>query len=265
MTTFQKVIKYLALAFAIFLIFAIVGGITTAIGGIGSIFSKKENTKIIDSKELNGTTSSLTVNLKRATLNVKKSNKFYVEVSSDDIKISEKDNKIIIDDKSEKSIFNYTKETVNLYIPEDYKYDSVSIDTGAGDLNIEYINTKRLLLDLGAGKTVIDSIYSDESKINTGAGSFSIKDGELRDSKIDVGVGKLEVKAKFYGKNKIEAGVGSIKLDLIDNDYNLHFDKGIGSITLNGDKIKDNASIGNGDNTIDISGGIGSIKINILK
>ena len=265
MTAFQKVIKYLAIGFAIFLIFTIVSGITAAISGIGSIFTKKENTKIIEKKDLNSLSSYLDIDLKRATLNIKKSNRLYVEVSSNDIKISEKENKVIIEDKSKKSIFNYKKETVNLYVPEDFKYDLISIDTGAGDLNIEYLNTKKLLLELGAGKTVIDSVYSDNSKINTGAGSFTINDGQLTDTNIDVGVGKLEVKAKFYGKNKIDTGVGSVKLILIDNDYGLHIDKGIGSITLNGDKIKKDSYYGNGENTIDISGGIGSININVLK
>ena len=265
MTSFQKVIKYLAIAFAVFLIFTIISGITAAIGGIGSIFSKKENTKIVEKKELNSLSSYLDIELKRATLNIKKSDKLYVEVSSDDINISDENNKIIIEDKSKKGILNYTKETVNLYIPEDFKYELINIETGAGDLNIEYLNAYKLLLDLGAGKTNIESIYVDESKIKTGAGSFTINSGELTNTNLDVGVGKLEVNAKFYGKNKIDAGVGSIKLNLVDNDYGLHIDKGIGSVTVNGDKVKDNTYIGNGENIIDISGGIGSININILK
>ena len=39
MTTLQKVIKYLALAFAVFLTVSIVGGILSAVGLLGSLFS----------------------------------------------------------------------------------------------------------------------------------------------------------------------------------------------------------------------------------
>lgn len=264
MTSVQRIIKYLAIAFAGFLIFTIFSGIITIIGGIGGIFNK-ENTTIIDKKELNNLTSYLDINLKKSTLNIKKSNRLYVEVSSDDIKVIEDGNKITIEDKSKNNIFSFSKETVNLYIPEDYKYDLININTGAGDMNIEYLNTKKLVLDLGAGKTSIDTLYSDDTNIETGAGSLSISGGEIGNANIDLGVGKIDIKAKVYGKNKIESGIGSVKLSLIDNDYKFTIDKGIGSISFNGDKIKSDSTIGTGENTIDINGGVGSITIDILK
>lgn len=50
---------------------------------------------------------------------------------------------------------------------------------GAGTLNIENMNTRKLALDLGAGSTLIKDIYSDNTNINTGAGSFTIVNGNI--------------------------------------------------------------------------------------
>ena len=261
MTTFQKIIKYLAIALALFLIFMIASGIISIIGGISNIFDKSESNKITSKINLNGLSSYLDIKIKGATLNIKKSNKAYVEVSSDKIKVSEKDNKITIEDTTRRHFITTSKEVINLYIPEDYKYDLIAIDAGAGKMNIEYLNTKKLILNLGAGKTVIDSIFSDESKIDAGVGSFSILSGELTNANINLGVGKIDIKAKFYRDNKIKTGIGAVNLVLVDNDYTLKIDKGLGSININGEKIKKDTTIGNGNNILDIDGGIGSINI----
>lgn len=65
------------------------------------------------------------------------------------------------------------------------------------------------------------------------------------DSKISTGVGELEVNLK-----------GS------KDDYALKLTKGVGTITVNGEKIKNDRVIGSGDTTLSITGGVGTIKVN---
>lgn len=264
MTTFQKVIKYVAIAFAIFIIFAVINTIINVGRGITGSFIREESTKY-NTKELDSLSSYLDIKLSASNLEIKKGEKLKVETNSEDVKISENDNKIIIEEKAKRWYFNSKLSSVILYVPEDLKFDDVRIETGAGKLSITSLETDSLKLMLGAGKTTINKIVSNNAKIETGAGEFIIKDGKLNDAKIEVGVGRLEIKAEITGDSKIESGVGSIKLSLLGEDYKIVFNKGIGSINFNGKSVKDDTTIGDGINTIKINGGVGSINVKTEK
>ena len=68
MTTFQKVIKYLALALAIFLIVTIIGGIITGLTGISFLTSSKDAETVGEMQNLSidGEISALSVDLSGA-------------------------------------------------------------------------------------------------------------------------------------------------------------------------------------------------------
>ena len=80
----------------------------------------------------------------------------------------------------------------------------------------------------------------------------------------DLGVGKIDITGSLLGSTKIDSGVGSTNVNIIGSkdDYKIDVDKGLGSINVDGESLKDNTSYGNGVNTIDIDGGVGSITIN---
>ena len=65
------------------------------------------------------------------------------------------------------------------------------------------------------------------------------------------------------GKSEIDAGIGSLKINLSDtlDNYSIKASKGIGSIKLNEETMKDKKIYGTGDNDIIIEGGIGNIDI----
>lgn len=45
-------------------------------------------------------------------------------------------------------------------------------------------------------------------------------------------------------------------------EYETKVNKGLGNVTIDEEKISDNEVVGNGENKIDIDGGVGEIKIN---
>ena len=61
MTTFQKVIKYLAMAFALFLIVSIIGGILSMFGLFGGFFGGDAVTEDIKTYEVSSDIQSLEV------------------------------------------------------------------------------------------------------------------------------------------------------------------------------------------------------------
>lgn len=271
MSIAQKIIKYLALAFAIFLIVTIVSAILTGIYTMSNILGlKKESTENISEvstlelEKINDY-SYLDINIKYSNLKIKIGKKFEVQTNNNNIEVNQKNNKLKIIEEQD-SLFwkNSNKEELIVYIPENIEFEKVNIETGAGIVNIEEIKAEKLKLNLGAGETIIKNIISDNVDIDGGAGKFTIENGTINNLDFDLGIGETTINAKITGNNKIDTGIGRLKLNIDGNidDYKLKVEKGIGNIKLNGKQVSNNTIIGNGENVIDIDGGIGEIVIN---
>ena len=63
--------------------------------------------------------------------------------------------------------------------------------------------------------------------------------------------------------DEINAGVGSLNIDLQGekDSYKIQANKGLGSIKIDGKELPDGESFGNGENYIEVDGGVGNIKI----
>lgn len=273
MTTAQKIIKYCAVAFAIFLIITIISAVLSAgyrlLNAIGIIDSNRysllENMVTIsdDAEEF----LSLNLDIKSSNLQIKTGDKFEVKTNNSNIKYSNENGSIKIrEDKLTNWFFGKIDiGELIIYIPENMKQiDEVKINIDAGTVFIEQLNTKNLYLDLGAGNVAIDKLtVSEESKINGGAGNININSGEIANVDLDLGVGNTKIKSDITGNSNINTGVGELNLYLsLDADnYKINVNKGLGKITFNNDKILDDTIIGNGENYIKISGGVGNINI----
>lgn len=280
MTNFQKVIKYLALAFAFYIIVNVLYGILMGIAGINNIFkTNKVNTnktedqyEVFENNNINQNQAeninTLKIDLKYSNLQIKTGDSIKVEKESKYITVSQDENTLKIEEKGDNWFLKEKNDNVTVYIPETLKFDSVDIETGAGDVNIQKLDAQNLKLSIGAGKTEIGNldVYSS-ARINGGAGKLSIENGSVQNLQLDLGVGKTEIKSKLTGNNKIDTGIGSLDLDLLDKQENYKFkiDKGIGSVKLNGSNVDDNSQIGSGSNYIKIDGGIGEILIDTIE
>lgn len=262
MTQVQKIIKYAALALAFFIIFSIVTGIMQFLLSFTNVF--KNDTLMEKLEELKITESASVLDIDVSTVNIiiKVSDTLKAETNNKYILLEQSDNKLFIKEKKHNWFFKNSSSDLVIYVPSDFMFDGVSIQTGAGTVDIDTIATKNLKLNLGAGKVQIDNLYVTETaSIDGGAGKISILNGELHNAKIDMGVGELSLTSKLMGSNEIDAGVGKIDLKLIGNDYQIKIEKGIGLATINGEKVKDNTYYGDGSNHINIDGGIGNISV----
>ena len=267
----QKVIKYLAIAFAIALI---VGIITTIVRVVSSIpltlkigKNNSDSNNIIETSTdfENGNVASLDIDIALSDLTIKKGEYLKVESSNKNIQCKQDKQKIKIEErKNNWFLINNKREELIVYVPENLQFDIVNINTGAGKVNIEILNTKVLKMDLGAGETSIRNInVTEKAKIATGGGKVNIKEARINELKCDLGIGATEISAKLLGDTKIGTGIGSLKLDVSGKkeEYRTKINKGLGNVTVDGKKVSDNEVVGNGENKIDIDGGIGEIKI----
>ena len=270
MNVFQKIVKYLAMAFALFLVFSIVAGIASGLLAIANIFSNSDNYERIDyvkQFKIDGEVKILNVDISNSNILIKVGNSFKIETSNDYISFKQDSNKIYIREKKH-NWFNNDNNQLIIYIPQDMIFDVVDISNGAGKLKVEKLSSEILTLELGAGKVNIDNLtVYDSTSIDGGLGEVIIRKSNLNNLDLDMGVGKFSLTVGLSGNSKINQGVGSIDLNLVGSkdDYKIHIDKGLGAATINGNNVKDDENYGNGINKINIDGGVGSINVDFDK
>ena len=263
MTNIQKVIKYLALALAIFLAVSIFAGIFSALG-IVELFSKTNavaeatKTYAVQSQIL-----SLRVQINAADFTIKESDKFAVESNLKYLTVSEHNGTLIVKE-DKKHAYAYTDAVLTLYIPAGTVFERMEITTGAAKLTADALAANVLDLELGAGDVRIGTLTAfKEADIEGGAGKITVEDGTMRNLDLEMGVGELNLTAALLGESDLAFGVGESNLTLLggQSDYKVEIEKGIGSITVNGKPVTDFGIGGNGANRVDIEGGIGAIHV----
>lgn len=269
MTSGQKIIKYIAIAIAIFLIINIIGIILTIFAGLGIFFNVKEaitNTEnfeeVIDDYPIEEITN-LDIEINYSKLEIKNGDTFKIECNNEKIYTEKKGNKIEIKEKN--NWFN-KQETSNIiiYIPENKIFERTEIEAGAGEINIDKLQTNNLTFSIGAGKVQINELeVFEKAEIEGGAGKADIISGELHNLDLEMGLGELNLTTKLIGNNVIEQGIGKLSINLTDNieNYKIRTSKGLGSITIDGNEVQDGNTYGNGENNIRIEGGMGAIEI----
>ena len=269
MTSAQKVIKYLAIAFASSLVVAIITGILSLLYILTGILGLSENNEV-SSREMDITTfentefDTLDIEVAYTNLTIKKSDSLKMETTNNNIKLNQENKELQIKEKSHRVFSADESQELILYIPEGLEFEKVKISAGAGKINIENLKTERLVFELGAGETEIKSLnVTDDCKIEGGAGKLSIESGEINDLKLDMGVGEINLNTILTGKNEINAGVGNLNIHLQDSkeNYAIQIEKGIGNVKIDEKDFSNSEIYGNGPNFIDVNGGIGNIEI----
>ena len=191
-------------------------------------------------------------------------NLFGAGVDNKYLKVTEENGCLVITDTNRNYSNANGKIQVNLYLPTDFTFQKANITTGAGQVNVDRLAAEDLYLELGAGQVQIETLEATRSsKINGGAGQVIVNDGTLHNLDLDMGVGELRIKSALTGDCDLDMGVGATYLNLVGSidDYRIELDKGVGAATLEGESLSDGAVRGSGENTIDIDGGVGEIRI----
>lgn len=267
MTTFQKVIKSLAIALAIALTIGIISGIMSGLYSLGKILGnslKEDANQDYYVTEVNQSMMELDIDLNNTNLVIMRGDKLYFKTNNKNIIYSEKNEKLKISENSNWS-FDYAYQELIIYVPENFEFENIKIKNGIGTTKIEELNSKNINFDFGAGQVNINNIkVMTKTNISTGAGAFKIENAILNNLKFDMGVGKTTIQGNIIGTSELNTGIGEVNISLTNriSEYQLKVNKGIGNITIDNKTVIDNETIGEGPNYIDLSGGIGSISIN---
>lgn len=265
----QKIIKYLAIGFGIFLTINIIGWIVfgvcslMGINQIGNIMGR--NVEMITYSEEYQDIENIKLDIKYAELTIKSGETLKVEAEkvNEDWKIKQDGKTLKISNVGKSwGLYNETPVLI-IYVPETMKLEKTELDFGAGRADIQYLESRIVDLDFGAGKVTMSNIKAERADIECGAGEVIIENADLNNLKAEAGVGRLEYSGEIKGKSKIDCGVGEIELKLIGgaDNYTFSLDRGIGEMSLNGESIKTDTNIGNGNSYIEIDGGVGAVRI----
>ncbi len=276
----QKVIKYLAIAFAIFLSVNIIGGIITAIFFGLSIFDvnftvqNNESSTIVANEEIlisenYDNIKNLKIEIGYSRLEIKPGTKLKVETNSKNETITTKKVGETLTIK-ENNNWNIFKDEIDSYItitiPQNYYFEKVKIEAGSGQINISNIQTKQFDLEVGAGNVSISNILVQrKTDIDGGAGKVVIKNSNLNNLDLDVGVGEFQILNTYLLDNSdIDAGIGKLEVNLKGElqEYKIIPQRGLGSFTISGNEVEDNKTYGQGKNKIKIDAGVGKVDIN---
>ena len=272
MTTTQKIIKYLAIAFALFLvisIFSIIFGLSREI--ISSINSDKKDSELLEeyttiSNNVNNI-ESFKIDISNDDIEIKEGEKFEVKTNDPNVKFYHENSKVKI--KADKTLnwhlSNSSRGTIIIYLPNEFNISELDLNLGAGKIDIDKIFVETLLMDLGAGTMTAKEInVYEKATINGGAGNINIYSGTINNLNLKLGAGNASIESDLIGSNTLTTGVGKLNLGLSRNKDNYKFDinKGLGNIILNDFNVSEDTLIGDGETKIKISGAVGNIIIN---
>lgn len=270
MTTAQKVIKYVAIGFAIFLIVNIISGILLGVYIVGNILGLTDSNNISEDMKVISTNvmqiDEMNIELAYTNLQIKTGDFFKVETDNSKISFLENNGKIVIKEENNWLWRNNNAGHLIIYIPENLTIlNDVKIEAGAGEITINTLEAKELHLNLGAGKVYIENlIVEKEADIDGGAGKLEIISGEINNLDLDMGVGEIILQSNLIGKSDIDAGIGNLNIELLGNkeSYKIEANKGFGNIEIdNKDIVGEEQVWGTGENYIKIDGGIGNILV----
>lgn len=272
MTTFQKIIKYCATALAVFLIVTIIGGAVTALLAISGVKTLKNEIKenkaeFSELKEytVSSEVEALDIEVGAADIVIEKGDKLTVRYSGVNFDFSEEDGKLEIENDDDSFLGFDAAGKLVVTVPDKKSFKKVALSAGAGDIFIESLSCGSLDLDLGAGQIDIDYIRAkNDANIDGGAGEMVIASGDINNLDISLGVGKTELKALLTGKSTVEAGVGELVLTLQGkkDDYTVFAETGIGEFSVDGERVSDGYTVGDGAGLVEIEGGIGAVRVN---
>ncbi len=282
MTPLQKIIKYGAIGFAIYLCLMIISMIVfgiTAIFGITTgmeMFSQnnhKQGTEVLTKWEQEyENITSLKVNLDICKLTIKKGEKLKVEaryVTQDfECKVEQNELKIKEPAKNRWWFLDQVDEEVPeviIYVPETLELKEAKLETGINEANIEYLKADKVDIQMGLGKYQIQELIASNAKIEAGAGESKIEDSRIENLKLETGLGSLKLTSKILASADIDCGMGRVEINLLGKpeEYQVKAKTGLGAFKVNGKQVGDNQVIGEGNSVIKVEAGVGETVINL--
>lgn len=273
MTTFEKIIKYAATAFAAILAVGIVVGvlrlgffIITSIAGHN--IERTDITYTYNAEDI----QSVCMDNSSANVTIEYYSGNEISVDATNVPVSFK---CTTDSKGNLTIKNGTLKSaflsfwgknpkIVLLLPKDYELKNLKLNGDVGDITINDIKVETLDISGGVGDIDANGLSIDDFSFDGGVGDFNMVNCTINKSRINGGIGDIDIENSILKDIDIDNGIGDIDIEINGNieDYSFDIDGGLGGININDRKpgyYKDNK----GEYKISCDNGIGDIEITI--
>lgn len=251
----KRFLIWAGVAIAAVLCLSLIGGL---IGAGGSVIGEDKT------YEVTGEIKTLDIEISAADFRIERGEGFSVESNLKRLTFRQTGDRLILRENGN-GRKNYDGAFLTIYIPDGVVFTEISIRTGAGTFTADVLSAEVLDLEFGAGEVNIGELNATrEAEIEGGAGQITVGGGNITDLQLDMGIGELYLTSQIVGEGELNLGVGETRITLIGsrNDYTVELNKGIGSISFDGETLSTGKTMGNGRNEVEINGGIGSIEVN---
>lgn len=154
-----------------------------------------------------------------------------------------------------------------LYVPEDYHYDEVKIELGAGEMTFDDLSAKEISMKVGAGVIRCKGISAQELDVSVGMGQIELSKMDVDKLEAEVGMGEFVGSGIVNNSAKLECSMGNVELTLdgSSQDYNYKLEAAAGNVTIGRDSFSglatDRRINNNADRTLEIECSMGNIDV----
>ena len=127
--------------------------------------------------------------------------------------------------------------SIHLYVPKDYYFQKVTLDLGAGSMNVVELQVDSLEANVGAGKMAFGTLDADQVTLDCGAGQLTVEELNSRMVEASVGMGSLRLTGDVTESLTGECSMGEMKLTLTgeQTDFNYDLSCGMGELKVGDD------------------------------
>lgn len=265
MTGVQKFIKYIAIAFGIYLSITIVLVLLGIVNGLvkGSKQSTTEIIENIDGDDLKDISqeytniANLEIDLENIELIIKKGENLKIEGTNipNKLEIKQDGNTLKISDDEVFSNFYTVNNALTIYIPEEQKLNNIDIEANSVSVDIERLNATNLKLETYNNDCKIDELLVDNLEMNNEYGKIEIYKSEVKTLKLDSESGTEDIHMKITEKAEMDLEYSTTNMILTGSleNYQINHKKQFGNTYIEGNEfLSPRESIGNGNIKINL-------------
>lgn len=159
------------------------------------------------------------------------------------------------------------KSQVILYLPENYSFDEVEIDMGAGEMEFDRLKAEEALLEVGAGRIVLKEAQAGKLTVEVGAGQIELKDMTVETLEAEIGMGEFLAGGVINGDASVECSMGNVEMRIEgrEEDFNYRLEGAMGNIDLGrqsyGGFAEERDIDNHADKTMEVECSMGNISI----
>ena len=156
------------------------------------------------------------------------------------------DDKLVVSYKPYNRIVHYprhTKARITLLLPEGFTLEHISLNLGAGKMNMEEfpLSCHDMDVSIGAGKWTAKQLSVVQNlHIEVGAGSVNLKQAKSGTLNLECGAGECFYNGEINGNFQIDCAVGHCALQLANKEHDFNYDIScaLGEVKINGQGMR---------------------------